>query len=236
MSAERSITLNDSVVNNGIMIFQRYAIMNKVSFPVSNTVYSNIFAIGIITASLAPSPAWTQATTEFSAYCMQNITDERRTVVTDRFTVTGPTGDEFNVRQSITQSITQKFRETVGNLGDVGCIIKENAAELERDRIFIIGYAGKTAAVEELKGWHPNKPDAAKLRGKTGALPSTKIQTSAPSGKRDSLIVRSPDEAPVKPAAKPTSAPVAKAKPAAKPVPKKPLKPCSRKGSCAKPM
>lgn len=200
--------------------------MNKITAPISNAVYSNIFAIGIITASLAPSPAWAQATTEFSAYCLQDISDERRTVVTDRFTVTGQAGDEFNVRQSI----TQKFKEATGHVGNASCSINESAVELERDRNFIIGYAAKMYAVTELKGWHPNKTDAVKLSENTGASAPTKIQTPEPSAKRDSIIVRQPDEAPVKPAAKPAPKPAAKAKPAAKPIPKKSLSKCGGKG------
>lgn len=50
------------------------------------------------------------------------------------------------------------------------------------------------------------------------------------SGKGDSIIVRQPDEAPVKPAAKSAPKPAAKAKPAAKPIPKKPLSKCGGKG------
>lgn len=79
--------------------------------------------------------------------------------------------------------------------------------------------------IRSLGAWHPAKPYSGTI-----AKPSDEAKQPADQGKRDSIIVRQPDQAPVKPIAQPAPKPVAKAKPVAKPVPKKPLTQCGGKG------
>lgn len=110
--------------------------------------------------------------------------------------------------------------------GWVGCDDYDSAADAGRKRDgeragWSAPHHGYTTSIAT--GWRPAslEPPVTAVRnpGNAAAL-----------GKRDSLIVRKPDDAPKTPVATPTPKPATKAKPAATPVPKKPLTQCGGKG------
>lgn len=99
---------------------------------------------------------------------------------------------------------------------------EEAAQEIKSSRD---NYEKQNYPVHSLGAWHPTKPFSGTI-ATPSAIPKQPVET----GKRDSIIVRQPDEAPKTPVAKPAPKPAAKAKPAAKPIPKKPLTQCGGKG------
>lgn len=167
---------------------------------------------------------------EYGMKCVRNDDARKIVIITDIFTIPSDGKQPYELNSIY----APKFHDFIKSEGLIPSNGDCNAFRLEHIQAAQDGEIEYLARMKpfghkiiRLKGWHPNKPHGLTYIASSGALPAPKLPPPANSTKRESLIVRSLDEAPTKaatkPVAKPAPKPVIKAKPAvaAKPAPKK---------------